>query len=428
MAEKQAKRGDPSGIDNMRQLIALRWLAVIGQYATIQLVFSILGVPLPIVPMFTIVGALMLFNVASMIAVRRRKHIDERELLGALLLDVAALTGLLYLAGGATNPFVWLFLLHVVLAAVLLRVFSAWIVVLVTSAAFVLLALVHRPLILPQTLAVGLFDLYVLGSLISFALVAALLLLFVTRINANLRSRDSRLAALRQQAAEEDHIVRMGLLASGAAHELGTPLASLSVIINDWARLPMLIREPDIAEELEDMRVAVERCKAIVSGILMSAGDPRGEHTTVTSASSFFAETLDEWRGRHGGDVLTFRDRLANDLKIVSDSAMKQVVWNLLDNAREASGQRITVTLERSARDLMLIVSDSGPGFAPDILANLGKPYQSTKGRRGGGLGLFLVVNAMRKMGGRLDARNQPHGGAVVTLIWSLDMLEWNKD
>ncbi|MBW4331598.1 sensor histidine kinase [Stakelama sp. CBK3Z-3] len=412
----------------MRQLIALRWLAVIGQYATIQLVFSILGVPLPIVAMFAIVGGLVALNISSMIALRRGWRVGERELLIALLLDVAALTGLLYFAGGATNPFVWLFLLQVVLAAVLLRVLSACIVVSVTSAAFILLAVVHYPLMLPQHITVGLFGLYVLGSLISFALIAGLLLLFITRINYNLRSRDARLAAMRQQAAEEDHIVRMGLLASGAAHELGTPLASLSVIINDWGRMRQLTDNPALAEELEEMRVAVERCKAIVSGILMSAGDPRGGDIAITTAGAFFADALEEWRRRHGSDSLRFDNRLSTDPRIVSDSTLKQIVWNILDNGREASGNTVSVILNRKDELLTLSVIDDGPGFDRAILDNLGKPYQSTKGRRGGGLGLFLVVNAMRKMGGWVDARNDPSAGAIVTLVWPLDMLEWTED
>ena len=98
-----------------------------------------------------------------------------------------------------------------------------------------------------------------------------LIVVFMTRIARNLRDRDNGLAALRQQAAEEDHIVRMGLLASGAAHELGTPLASLSVILSDWRRMPALANDPELMEEIAEMQADVQRCKSIVTGILMSA-------------------------------------------------------------------------------------------------------------------------------------------------------------
>ncbi|MBR0550984.1 HAMP domain-containing histidine kinase [Sphingomonadaceae bacterium LXI357] len=412
----------------MRQLIALRWLAVIGQYATIQVVHFTMGVHLPIAPMFAILAALVVLNVVSTVALHRGIRMGERELLLALLIDVAGLAGLLYFSGGATNPFVSLFLLQVVLGAVLLRPASAWVIVGVTTASFLILAVAHRPLVLPPRFMLGMFDLYIIGALISFVLIAALLVLFLARVNANLRARDARLATLRQQAVEEDHIVRMGLLASGAAHELGTPLASLSVIVNDWSRMPRLTEDSEIAEEIADMRVAVDRCKAIVSGILMSAGEARGEQTAITTVGRFFDEAASEWRKRNGDGTLVFTNHLTADPAIVSDAALKQVIWNVLDNAWEASHQPIELALTRDGDELVLTTRDHGPGFADAILSNWGKPYQSTKGREGGGLGLFLVVNVMRKMGGRVEARNDPSGGAVVTLALPLETIAWTGE
>ncbi|NWM54803.1 sensor histidine kinase, partial [Escherichia coli] len=102
--------------------------------------------------------------------------------------------------------------------------------------------------------------------LICFALIAVLLVLLITRIARNLREGDAERAAIRQRAAEEDHIVRMGLLASGAAHELGTPLSSLSVILGDWQRMPRIAADRDLAQDIADMQAEVARCKTIVSG------------------------------------------------------------------------------------------------------------------------------------------------------------------
>ncbi|WP_333979450.1 hypothetical protein [Sphingomonas aerolata] len=162
----------------------------------------------------------------------------DAQLLLAMLLDVGLLTVQLYLSGGATNPFIALYLLQVVLGAVLLDRWSSWAIVGVTGGCFALLTIRYRPLALPTDYAGEYFALCTVGSLLNFLLVATLLVLFMTRITGNLRARDEHLADLRQQAAEEDHIVRMGLLASGAAHELGTPLASLAVILNDWSGCP----------------------------------------------------------------------------------------------------------------------------------------------------------------------------------------------
>ncbi len=132
--------------------------------------------------------------------------------------------------------------------------------------------------------------------LVCFALDAALLVFFVTRINRNLRERDARLATLRQRAAEEDHIVRIGLLASGAAHELGTPLATLSVILGDWRRMPVLAADPELVGEIDAMEAEVQRCKAILTGILVSAGEARGESAALTTLHTFLDDFVEDWR------------------------------------------------------------------------------------------------------------------------------------
>ena len=417
---------DTTGRDNLRQLINLRWLAVGGQFATILVAQFLMGLTLPLAPMLLVVGGLVLLNVVSITQLPRRVAISNGELFASLLLDVGALTALLYQSGGATNPFIALYLVQIVLGAILLEAWSSWALVAVTIAAFALLAEVHMPLLLPQRFSYDWSDLYVLGSLICFVLIAVLIVGFVTRINRNLRMRDARLATMRQQAAEEDHIVRMGLLATGAAHELGTPLASLSVIVHDWGHSPAVRAQPGLAEEIEDMRVALTRCKTIVTGILMAAGEARGEHPTITSVHRFCDEVVAEWRVQNSDDAIVFRNRFGNDRAIVADTAVKQMIWNLLDNAKEASGQPITLEVARDGPSLLFAVSDTGPGFAPEMLANIGKPYHSTRDRLGSGLGLFLVVNAMRKLGGSVEARNRPSGGAVVTLTLPLSALEWD--
>ena len=241
-------RSDASSRQNLiLLLIQLRWIAVAGQIVTIVVVQSWLGIGLPLPAMFAVIGALVLLNVASLVWLRGHPDVDERGLLLSLILDVAALTAQLSLSGGATNPFIFLYILQVTLAAVLLRTRPTIGVVLLTCACFVGVTVYHRPIALPPDSGLDRFGLYIDGLLVCFALDAALLVAFVSRITRNLRARDAHLAALRQRAAEEDHIVRMGLLASGAAHELGTPLSSLSVILGDWRRMPAFSGNPELA-------------------------------------------------------------------------------------------------------------------------------------------------------------------------------------
>lgn len=394
----------------------LRWLAVGGQVATILFVQLVLGIALPLPQMAAVVVFLAGLNIVSLLRYRRRGAISNAELFLELLLDVAALTIQLHLSGGATNPFISLYLLQVILGAVLLDAWSVWALVAITSGCFVWLTVSYRPMALPHAHGGELLNLHIQGMFLCFVLAASLLVFFVTRIQRNLRARDDRLAALRQQSAEEDHIVRMGLLASGAAHELGTPLSTLSVILGDWRAVPALAADSELAADMAEMQGQLDRCKAIVSRILLSSGDARGEGTIRTTVRDFVGDVVEEWRETRSPEMLDYVDTFAPDAPIISDAALEQVICNVFDNALEASPRWLRVALAREDEMVAITVSDAGPGFPPDILAEFGKPYRSSKDRPGGGLGLFLVVNVVRKLGGTVLAGNRAEGGARVTL------------
>jgi two-component system, sensor histidine kinase RegB len=413
---------DATNRKNMALLIQLRWTAVIGQIATMGFVNYWLGISLPLVLMGSVISALIALNIASLFWVRYRAEISSRELLLALMLDVGALTIQLYLSGGAANPFTSLYLLQVTLGAVLLDARSTWSLVALSCLSFGWLSLSYRPLELPHHIGDP-FSLHVAGMFIGFMLDAVLLVIFVTRINRNLRERDAHLAALRQHAAEQDHIVRMGLLASGAAHELGTPLASLSVILSDWRRMPALTSNTEIADDLAEMETSLQRCKSIVTGILVSAGQARGEGSSATTITAFLTALVEEWCEARSVGCLQFRNSVGTDLTIVSDVTLKQAIFNVLDNALEVSRDWVELAVERDADTLILSVSDRGPGFPPEVLAQLGRPYQSSKGRPGSGLGLFLVVNVIRKLGGVVTAQNHRKRGATIRLSLPLSTL-----
>lgn len=406
---------------NMLLLIQLRWLAVAGQVATILLVHYAMRIPLPVGLLLMAPAGLVAVNLLSAAISARAGGVTDQGLMFALLADVTALTWLLYLTGGAANPFVALYLLQVVLGAVLLAPVYAWALIALTSLCFAGLGLRNRPLALPPTREDALLSLYLQGSLICFVLMAVLLVLFVTRISQNLRERDASMADMRQRAVEHDHIVRMGLLASGAAHELGTPLASLSVILSDWKRMPRLADDPDLAQDMTTMRAEVERCKAIVTGILMSAGEARGQAPERTTVRAFIRAVVEA--SSADGVAVEIRDQLSQDPAIIADPALRQVLGVLFDNAAEAGARRIVVTLGQAGELLEITVRDDGPGFAPEILDRLGKPYTSTKTRPGAGLGLFLLMNVIRSLGGTVEAANPPAGGGEVRLRLPLSAL-----
>lgn len=403
-----------AGHKNMLQLIQLRWIAVFGQITTIIVVIFGFDIHLPLPHMLEVLACLIAFNIGSHLRWHERPFVTNRELFLALLVDVATLTAQLYLSGGASNPFAFLYLLQVILSAVLLETWSTWTIVCITGLCFAGLSQFFMPLSLPPDHDEGLFSLYVEGMLISFLLIASLLAIFITRISSNRRAGDAQLAALRQRAAEEDHIVRMGLLASGAAHELGTPLATLAVILGDWRRMPEFSSNPVLIEEISEMQIQLQRCKTIVSGVLLSAGEARGESSVKTTLNTFLGDIAEEFRTTRPVVAFDYRNLIEQDMPVAFDSALKQMICNVLDNALEASPRWLSLTAVREADQLILSVDDTGPGFVPSMLDQIGKPYQSTKAKTGGGLGLFFVVNVARKLGGAVTAHNRIENGHVA--------------
>ncbi|HJV51870.1 MAG TPA: ATP-binding protein [Noviherbaspirillum sp.] len=417
-----------AGHNNMLQLIQLRWIAVVGQVTTISIVAGVLGIQLPLPQMLAVLACLIAFNIASHLRWQERRVVSNGELFFALLVDVGSLTAQLYFSGGTTNPFAFLYLLQVILSAVLLEAWSTWSIVVITGLCLAGLALFSKPLALPIAPGHSFPALYVEGMLICFVLIASLLVVFITRIMRNLRASAEKLAGLRQRAAEEEHIVRMGLLASGAAHELGTPLATLSVILGDWRRMPEFGRNPELLDEITEMQAQLKRCKAIVSGILLSAGEARGESSARTTIGTFLNDLVKEWCASRPVAAFGYDNRIQPDIPVVFDTALKQMIVNVLDNAFEASPQWVSLEATRQDDALHLLVTDAGPGFVPEMLAQLGKPYQSSKGRPGGGLGLFLVVNVARKLGGTVSARNRAEGGAAVLLSLPLAAISLEEE
>jgi len=416
---------------NMQMLVQLRWLAVVGQVLTISLVHHGLGIDLPLPGMALVLLALVLLNLGSIVWWRsHRRPIAARHLFAALLADVLALAVQLYFSGGVGNPFIFLFLLQGILGAVVLRAHHAWCLVLAIWLCALALALVQRPL---QFMNFGGAaapppPLYTVGVLISLGLTTVLLVVFLRRIVANLRRRDARWAAMRQRASEEEHIVRMGLLATGAAHELGTPLATMSVILGDWQHLPALAQDAQWRADLHDMQQQLLRCKAIVSGVLLSAGKTRADAPHSVLLSAFVETVTAHWRTRHA--VQRFDCTLGGaDFAMVSDTALRQMLGNVLDNAAEASPAYVALHLRVHGGFLSITVRDHGAGFAPAVLHQWQqRPWLSTPTSKtthaGRGLGLFLTHKVAQSLGGSVQLRNIPPRGAQVQIRLPLSALQ----
>jgi two-component system sensor histidine kinase RegB len=189
--------------------------------------------------------------------------------------------------------------------------------------------------------------------------------------------------------------------------------------------MPAVTNDPELVAEVEEMRGEVQRCKAIVSDILHSAGQPRGEAMESQTAGPFLDAVAEAWQVAYPHVPLDYASGIAESAVIAVDAALRQAIWNLLDNAAEASPAGVRLTTSIEDRMLAIAVRDWGDGFSPEALAQMGKLYQSTKGA-GHGVGLFLATNVVRRLGGRLEAENRIGGGAEVRLLLPLARAEGN--
>ena len=399
--------------ENVAELAQLRWLAVIGQLAAILSAHFLLGVELPLVPMVTIVATLVVVNLV-IAAAPRYTRVGPGVLIATLVIDMLGLTAQLYLSGGTANPFVSLYLLQIALGAILLPLSAATVLAIAATAGFALLSVWRQPLILPMTAALEADDILLLAHWFAFAMVAGLLVLFVTRISRNLRARDAYVAQVRERDAQEEGVLRVGLFASGAAHELGTPLSSLAVLVGDWQDHPAFRADAQLQEELADAAAELQRCKDTVSQVLESAGQARGEAMGTVSIGDLLGGVAEDWAA-NAQIPLALDLGTAAHAEITADLALRQAIWSLLENAREAHSPRIELVATIDGLDAEIAIHDHGDGFSEDILADLGRPFRSEKGD-GRGIGLFLATTVARRLGGKLAAANRADGGATVAL------------
>ncbi|MGA9657769.1 MAG: ATP-binding protein [Asticcacaulis sp.] len=419
---------------NLGVLINLRGIAFCAQIAAILLTYYGLNIVLPVSYMIMTAAILVGLNLYSLYRLKLDKPISNTDLFAGLVIDVLVLSLQLHFSGGTYNPFVSFFMLPVIIGAVMLDAAYAWAIYVLTLVAYLALAIAGLNEPMPAMAMPGMemaaskgsslidrSSLHMHGMMLGYGICAGALVFMITRVRANLRVRDAELEGMKAAALEESHLVRMGLLSTGAAHELGTPLTTVSVILQDWHDLPLPRRKADLMADIETLQAQIERCKTIVSDILASSGDSRGEGASVRPLKAFITDIVHDWQQSHPDVVFESKVNLP-DTDVVAERVIQQALTNIFDNAREAALVPDQAEISFDARldgdNLHMTISDKGKGFEADILSRLGQPYVTTKGTsekgHGRGLGLFLVSNTLRKLGGTFKAENRLSGHKVI--------------
>jgi two-component system sensor histidine kinase RegB len=410
----------PALLAGLRQLMHLRSIAVIGQTGAIALAQA-LGIVIPAAPMLVIVAALLALNVHTWARLKRGAPATHREIAAHLALDLGAFTALLLLAGGTANPFGLLYLLHVVLIAMLLPWRLALAGTALVVASFALAYEFAEPLHYAsgETLSDAVMT---IGLWVSFTLTAAATAWYVVRITTTLREHDRLLLEAARQALNDEAVLRISTLAAGAAHELATPLTTMSVVVGEMRRAadtPERARDAGIlADQIEACRHALGNLRAAASH---ASADPGGSERI----DRFLGAVVTRFEALRPGVKLATRwDGSSPAPEIAADPSLAQAILILLNNAADASPHDVDVDGRWDAVALDIAVGDRGTGVAPGLLAELGRNFFTTKAPgQGTGLGLVLAASTVNRLGGTIRWANRPEGGLRAEVRLPLDNL-----
>jgi two-component system sensor histidine kinase RegB len=403
-------------------------MAIAGQTAALIFVEVGLGFDAPLGAAFTVVAVSAWLNLFLMIGMPAQKLVGEWEAALQLAFDVLQLAALLALTGGIENPFLLLFIAPVAVAASALRPSTTAGLAAVAFLCVGALALWHAPLPWYENQQFSLPPLYQAGLGGAVLIGLAFTSVYAWRVAAEEERLSMALAAVQTVLAKEQRLAALGGLAAAAAHELGTPLATIHLVAKEMARgLPA---DSPLMEDAQLLVSQSERCRAILRQL--SAQPETGD---VVHARQPLQALLEEAAGPHLGlgPAVTLKAEgqaggPAPELRRLPE--VLHGLGNLIENAVGFASRRVEVTARWTAVEISITVADDGPGFPPGVLARLGEPYVSQRGPGdvGGGLGLgfFIAKTLLERTGARVDARNRPlpGQGAVVTAVWPRKSIE----
>lgn len=437
------------GHSQLRRLLNLRSLAVAAQLLTLLAVRLGLDMQLDWLPMLVTVASLATFNLFSLLRLNSDRPVSNLELFVQSGVDVLALSVLLYFAGGSTNPFVSLYLLPLVIAAATLPPRYTWGMAALTSGCYSLLMVYYIPLphshpemaghdmadmaghdmtgmdmamSMPMEMEMeSAFNTHVLGMWLGFVISAVVVAYFVVRMAQAVRSRDEMLAQVREEILRNERIVALGTQAAGAAHELGTPLSTMAVVIgelrHDAAESAVAASAAAAPDGLQDSLVLldeqVRHCRRILDKILLNAQDSGG--SALQPADRLMREVLDEWQLLRPSAQYRYTPSATTPPLLKVDVTLRAALLNLLNNAADASPEPVEIAARWDEQGFTLAIHDRGAGLSDEVAQKAGSAFFTTK-TEGRGLGLFLANATLERLGGTVRLFNREAGGATTEL------------
>ena len=399
----------------LKGMLAGRSLLVVIVAVFTALAHSLFNRDIQLLPITVILAFLAVTGLLRARALTQAQLPGEQQVFLQMVVDVLALTGLFYFFGGATNPFVWFFLIPAILAAMVLspphaRAIAALCIICYSCLLFFFQPAHEHGAAHPDP---G-FQLHVIGMWLGFILSAGFVAFIVAGLADRLRNKEKTLVEAREQVLRNEHLAALGTMAAGAAHDLGTPLGTMAILSTDLQDDPVVRQNPELSEKLGLMREQVERCKQTLSLFSRNAGAARAEGGKAMSARGYVTELLEQWQTMN--PAIPLEVRITGKIEsawLFVETTLTPALHNLLDNAGQVSPGGILVKSGWSEEILTIKIVDKGPGVAREVLETLGqKPVSSGKG--GMGVGLYLAVSSIQRLGGTLSLANLPEGGAMA--------------
>lgn len=410
-------------------LVLLRWLAVGGQFIAIFTVYYGFGYPLPLVPCLVVIAIPAALNVFVSLRYPSTKRLSGPETAAYLAFDIVQLSLLLALTGGLENPFSVLIVAPVVISATTLPVRSTIGLVALALFAATVLAFTHWPLPWDPEQPFKVPVTYVWGMWFGLVLGIGFTTIYAWRIATEAKRMSDALSATQAILAREHRLSAVGSLAAAAAHELGTPLATIALVAKELRRA--LPADGPHADDVALLGSQVERCRDILRRLSIRPEED-DRHTSLTPLRAVLDEAAEPQAGFG----------IAIDIDMPTDQGPEPVVrrspellhsvGNVIENAVDFARSRVGIEARWSDKEISLAISDDGPGFDHDVLDRLGEPYVTTRPNdtnlrqgigddapEGMGLGFFIAKTFIERIGGRIAFGNRGGaGGAIVELHW----------